>query len=423
MTLTQPVASTRPHETHPGPALDEDAVRELVTGCALVPSGTGLVGLELERHVVDAAAPARRVPWDRLTGLVAGFTPPAGSRLTLEPGGQVELSGPPADLVTAVRTLELDATAVEQLLASDGLVLNSCGLDPLRAPQRVNPASRYRAMGEHFDAVGHHDDGAAMMCSTASLQLNLDAGPAAGWADRLAHVARLRPLLVAMAATSPLAQGIATGSACGRQGVWQRLEPGRCRGPAGGGDPAARWAEFALDAPVMFVRADRTGEFDAVRGAVPLRDWAGGRVRLDGRGPRWADVEAHLTTLWPPVRLRGFLELRFLDAVPRRFRPGLVALVATAVDDPQARDLAAQAAEPVCGADVVAVRDGLADPALRRAAGELLDAVAARVPAPLRGALEPWYELLGSGRSLAGLVLDRCATSGPAGCLLAEDLR
>lgn len=400
-----------------------DDVREHVTARALTPSGTGTVGLELERHVADLRAPGRRVPWDRLTSVLAGFTPPAGSRITLEPGGQLELSTPPGELAAVVAGLERDAAATAEVLAADGLVLNSTGLDPLRGPQRVHPASRYRAMADHFDAAGHHDDGAAMMCSTASLQVNLDAGPAAGWADRLAHVHRLVPVLVALAASSPVRRGAATGAVCGRQGVWRRLEPGRCRLPGGGADPVGDWTEFALAAPVMFVRSRATGECEPVRAGVALADWAAGRVLLDERAPTAADVDAHLSTLWPPVRLRGFLELRFLDAVPAPLRPGLAALVATVVDDPVAADAAAEAAGPVAHRQEQAVRDGLADDGLHRAALGVLAAAAGRLAAPLAASLHPWLDLVESGRGPADLVLDRFHAAGPAACLIAEDAR
>ncbi|MEW1957493.1 glutamate-cysteine ligase family protein [Kineococcus sp. NPDC059986] len=400
-----------------------DALRAHVAAAALRPSGTGTVGLELERHVVDLAAPRRRVGWDRLTSLVAGFTPPAGSRLTLEPGGQVELSTPPGDLVGTVGALERDVAATDALLASDGLVALAVGLDPVRPPARVHPGSRYRAMEAHFDAVGHGLDGAAMMASTASLQVNLDAGPAAGWAARLQHVRRLTPVLVALAATSPLRAGAATGAVCGRQDVWGRLEPGRCRAPGAGTDPVEDWTEFTVAAPVMFVRARATGEFVPVRGTVAFRDWADGTVLLDGRRPGTDDVETHLTTLWPPVRLRGFAELRFLDAVPAAWRPGLAAVVATVVDDPAAADAAAAAADPVAGRGAEAVRLGLGDPALRRAALGVVEVAAARVDPALRPAVEAWADLLRAGRSPVDLVLDRYRADGPDACLTAEELR
>ncbi|NAZ88277.1 glutamate-cysteine ligase family protein, partial [Kineococcus indalonis] len=201
--------------------LDVAAARDHLTAGALRPGPVGTVGLELERHAVDLTAPGRRVPWDRLTGALRGAAPPAGSRVTLEPGGQVELSTPPLPgAAAAVEALRRDAAHVDALLAADGIALLSTGTDLVRDPVRVNPGSRYAAMAEHFAALGHGADGAAMMCSTASLQVNLDAGPPHRWARRLAHLHRLLPVLAALGACSPLLAGRSDGTRSARQGVW-----------------------------------------------------------------------------------------------------------------------------------------------------------------------------------------------------------
>lgn len=402
--------------------LDVEAVRERVAAAALRPSEVGSVGLELERHVVDLRDPASRVGWDRLTGVLAGFTPPRGSKVTLEPGGQVELSTLPGDgVAAAVEALRVDADALDARLAGELLVLQSTGTDPLRAPQRVNPASRYVAMERHFASVGD-TAGPAMMSSTASLQVNLDAGPAHGWADRLAHVHRLLPVFVALAASSPLQRGARTGWVSARQRIWRELEPGRSRAGTATSDPAGAWAEFALAAPVMFVRGG-DGEFVPVRGSVPFAAWADGSARLEDRSPTAADVDAHLTTLWPPVRLRGFLELRVLDAVPRAWWPGLAAVVVTVVDDPVAADRAAEAVGPVADAHLEAARDGLADPRIRAAALGVLEAAAAATPPGPAADVERWVEAVTRGRGPGDLVRDRFERSGPTACLTAEELR
>ncbi|WP_432508176.1 glutamate-cysteine ligase family protein [Kineococcus esterisolvens] len=407
--------------------LDVAAVLEQVAAGALRAGTPGTVGLELERHAVDLRAPLRRVPWDRLTGALRGVEPPAGCRLTLEPGGQVELSSPPLPgPAAAVAALQRDAAHVDAVLAADGIALLSTGTDPARPPERVNPGSRYSAMAEHFTAVGHGADGAAMMCSTASLQVNLEAGPAHRWPQRLEHLHRLLPVLAALSACSPLLAGRATRERSARQGVWRRLEPGRCTRPAdgtGGPDPAGEWADFALAAPVMLVRDGEDAPCRPVGDPVSLADWAGGRRRLHGRAPTVADVDLHLSTLWPPVRMRGFLEVRVLDAVPAAWWPGLAAVVAAVVDDDRAADAAAAAAEPVAHRAADAARLGLADPALARAARGVLAAALPAVPTGLRGAVEAWAELTAAGRGPADLVLDRARRSGPTACLTAEELR
>ncbi|MCI2240012.1 glutamate-cysteine ligase family protein [Paenibacillus sp. TRM 82003] len=394
--------------------LDADAVREHVTAGALRDGPVGSVGLELERHAVDLHHPHRRVAWDRLTGALREAVPPAGSRVTLEPGGQVELSSPPLPgVAAAVEALRRDAAHLDALLAADGIALLSTGTDLVREPVRVNPGSRYAAMAEHFTAAGHAVDGAAMMCSTASLQVNLDAGPAHRWPQRLAHLHRLLPALAALGACSPLLAGRTDGTRSTRQGVWRRLEPGRCTRPAdgtGGPDPAGEWAAFALAAPVMLVRDGEDAPCRPVLEPVPLADWAGGRRLLHGRPPTAADVDLHLSTLWPPVRMRGFLEVRVLDAVPAAWWPGLAAVVATVVDDERAADAAAAAVD-ACGNDTA------------RAARGLLDAALPAVPTALRSCVEVWADLLDAGHHPADLVLDRVRRGGPTGCLTAEELR
>ncbi|WP_432573451.1 glutamate-cysteine ligase family protein [Kineococcus sp. SYSU DK005] len=392
--------------------LDVAAVHHHVAAAALRAGTPGTVGLELERHAVDLAAPGRRVAWDRLTGALRGVVPPAGSRLTLEPGGQVELSTPPLPgAEAAVEALRRDAAHVDAVLAADGIALLSTGTDLVREPVRVNPGSRYAAMAEHFAAVGHGADGAAMMCSTASLQVNLEAGPPHRWAQRLAHLHRLLPVLAALGASSPLLAGRADGTASTRQGVWRRLEPGRCTRPGGGGtDPAGEWAAFALAAPVMLVRDGEHAPCRPVLEPVTLADWAGGRRPLHARPPTAADVDLHLSTLWPPVRLRGFLEVRVLDAVPAAWWPGLAAVVAALVDDERAADAAA------------AVLDEAGDHPVRAAAA-VVEAAVPAVPEALRGCAAAWAELTAAGRTPADLVTERARRSGPAACLTAEELR
>jgi glutamate--cysteine ligase len=93
---------------------------EHICRVALTPGGTGRVGLELEGHLVDLDAPAARVPWDRVRAVVGSVGPlPGGSRVTVEPGGQVELSGPPAQGVEgAVTALRADRAVLGGALAA-----------------------------------------------------------------------------------------------------------------------------------------------------------------------------------------------------------------------------------------------------------------------------------------------------------------
>ena len=156
---------------------------------------------------------------------------------------------------------------------------------------------------------------------------------------------------------------------------------------------------------------------------MPLLEWVSGTVRLAGRLPTAADVDLHLTTLWPPVRLRGWLELRVLDAVPAVWWPGLAAIVATVVDDPVAADRAAEAAEPVAMSWRDAATAGIRLPALRRAVTSIVEAAVSAAPASVRDQVERWADVANQGRGPADLVTARAAASGPEGCLADPGLR
>ncbi|MGY1594020.1 ergothioneine biosynthesis glutamate--cysteine ligase EgtA [Geodermatophilus sp. SYSU D00708] len=400
--------------------LDLDGALAHVADAALRPGPVGAVGLELEAHLVDLADPAARVPWSRVrrvTGALPGL--PRGSRVTLEPGGQVELSGPPlADVAAAVAGLRADRAVLAAALAADGLGAAPVGADPLRPPRRVSPAARYAAMEEHFAAVGCAAPGTAMMSGTASLQVNLEAGPRAGWSARVSLAHQIGPVLVAVSACSPLAAGRVTGWASHRQRVWGEIDQARCGPLLGGADPAGEWARYALAAPVMLVRDPPAEAAVPVRARVPFADWVTGAVRLGGRRPTTADLDYHLTTLFPPVRPRGWLEIRYLDAAPEPWWPALAAVTTTLLDDPVAAGHAAAATEPVAGAWDRAARLGLADRALHRAARACLAAACDAVPADLRREVTALADLVDRGHSPGDDLLRTARVGGPAAALL-----
>jgi ergothioneine biosynthesis glutamate--cysteine ligase EgtA len=382
-------------------ALDLETAVDAVTAGALRPGPTGAVGLELEAHLVDLDAPAVRVPWERVTATVAALPAlPGGSRVTLEPGGQVELSGPPLPgAAAAVAALRADRAVLAAALAAARLGLAPVGADPLRRPARVSPAPRYRAMERHFAAAGCGAAGTAMMTATASLQVNLDAGPRGGWSRRVALAHQLGPVLVAVSACSPLIGGRATGWRSSRQQVWGALDQARCGPLLGGDDPAGEWAHYALAAPVMLVRDPDTGTAEPVLSRTRFADWVTGAVPLGGRRPTAADLDYHLSTLFPPVRLRGYLEIRYLDATPEPWWPALAAVTTALLDDARAADAAAEATAPVAGAWDRAARDGLADRDLRTAAVRCLAAALAAVDPCLRPEVEALAALAEAGRS------------------------
>jgi len=391
---------------------------------ALTPSVVGAVGLEIETHLVDLDSVADPVAWDRVDPMPGSVCSAAGrSAVTLEPGGQLELSGPPSsDFVSTVTELRLDGQRIRLALAGLRLGIAHAGADPLRPPRRVNPRPRYRAMEEHFAATGRGEPGAVMMNSTAALQVNLEAGPEREWPERVARAHRLGPTMVAISASSPWLHGRDTGWKSARQRAWSGLDAGAC-GPVPGCvapdaasddalDPASAWARYALRAPVAFVRTD-ANDVAAVRALVPFEQWASGEVRLGGRTPTAADLDTHLTTLFPPVRLRGYLELRYLDMAAPRWWPAIAAVVTTLMDDPVAADQATEATERTAQLWTKAARHGLGDAALADSARRCVRIAAERVPAQLGPAVADLAELIESGRCPGDLLAERIGEIGP----------
>ncbi len=387
------------------------AATAYVAGGALTEGTERRVGLELELHLVDLAAPARRPGWAEVEALVAGLPDmPSGSTVTLEPGAQVELSTPPAaDVSAAVAALRLDREVLRRALTDAGYGAAPLGSDPARPVSRCNPAPRYAAMEQHFEARGCGVPARAMMSATAALQVNLDAGPATGWSERIGLMRSLVPVLVAASTTSPYLGGATSGWHSMRQETWHGIDHGRSD-PIPVGEPTVAWALYALNAPVMLLRGDHG--MTPVRTRVSFGDWLREPDRL-GRRATQSDLDYHLTTLFPPVRPRGYLEIRCIDALPDRWWPALAALVVTLVDDPEAAALAAELCQPVAHAWESAARHGLADPAIRRAVAGCAELAARRGPADLRAELEAFAELVGSGRTPADELRSRAERHGP----------
>ena len=395
-----------------------NSAAQLIGESCLTDGPVGRVGLEVEAHCFDLADPARRPDWDQITAVIAGVGPlPGGSLITVEPGGAVELSGPPADgAFPAITGLAADRAVLRSAFADAGLGLVLLGADPLRPAKRVNPGDRYRAMEQFFVASQTGAAGAAMMTSTASVQVNLEAGPQTEWAARVRLAHALGPTMVAIAANSPLLGGKFTGWRSSRQWVWSQLDSARC-GPilgVNGEDPAADWARYGMKAPVMLVHP--TPEMDAVPVTdwVPFADWADGLVLLGDRRPTVADLDYHLTTLFPPVRPRRFLEIRYLDSVPDAVWPAVVFTLSTLLDDPAAADIAAEATEPVATAWDRAAQTGLGDRRLHEAATVCVRAAAERAPAELEESMQQLVRSVEQGRCPADDFSDRVVRNGIA---------
>ena len=319
-------------------------------------------------------------------------------------------SAPHPDIDAALVAMAQDTAHLRAALALEGLGWALLGSDPLRPPQRVNPAERYAAMERFFAAsAATGDHGATMMCSTAALQVNLQPGRPGQWADRVRRAQRLGPLLTALSGSSAYLVGHDTGWHSARQRAWTGLGDLRS-GPIDDQDPSRAWAERALQAPVVLAPTN-TAATQAQR-TRSLQDWL--TEPGDWPAPTVGDVRRQLSTLFPPVRLRGWLELRCLDSVPDRWWPALAALATVWMD--------VEATQPVVDEAVAATADrwheaasvGLGDAALRRAATTCLEAALPVVPARVRPAVEELVELAGAGRSPGSLIVDDLRRRGPA---------
>lgn len=418
MTARYRPVSTLPDDPVPGPLDAVEAARAHIMDTALRESPGGRVGLELEFHLVDLGTPARRPTWAEVQALANALPPmPSGSSVTVEPGGQLELSTPPTpDVASSIAALQADRAVLRRCLARAGFGTAPLGADPARPVRRINPHGRYVAMERHFAALGCAAPGKAMMSATAALQINVDAGPSSGWTRRLNLIRALGPVLVAASACSPFLGGTTSGWHSMRQQAWNGIDHSRSA-PVSGSEPAAAWAAYALNAPVMLVRdAD---EVRPVTARVPLRAWLRGPA-LIGRRATLADVDYHLTTLFPPVRPRGYVEIRCLDAVPDRWWPALAALTVTLIDDPVAADRAAELCAPVADSWSTAARVGLADPALRTAVIGCVDVAARRCAPGLRAEVEAYAELISRGQTPGDEVRARSLAAGPLAALEEE---
>lgn len=264
-------------------------------------------GVELEWLVQDRSDPHEPIAADRLDAALAPVEAPGAlprdGRITREPGGQVELSSPPATTLAAcVEATATDLAVLRRAVEGAGLVLVGRGLDPHREePPRVLDHPRYRAMERFFDREGPW--GRTMMRRTASLQVNLDCGDEsdgpAGYRYRwdLAH--RIGPVLIAAFANSPLSRGRPTGWLSTRQANWSRMDPGRTRRPDHHPDPGTAWARYALDARLLCIPGapgDESADWSAPSG-LTFRDWLRGAPGL--RPATLADLDYHLSTLFP----------------------------------------------------------------------------------------------------------------------------
>ncbi len=347
----------------------------------------GQVGVEIELFPLDLRSADGPEPAD-ISGQELlqqlGADSPGGDRtgrFSFEPGGQIEYSTPAvtsiAELVTDVaRSMDpLCAAALDQ-----GLMLAASGLAPWYGPESVglcNPTSRYLEMDRYFRR--HGPWGAYMMRLTASMQVNLDLGDLDTAATRWRVANALSPILTAVFANSAADLPDGTPVASGRAWVWSQLDDSRTGivgRMSGNVPPWAEYLTFALTARVMFDHEmrpiEKPGEPD---NAVRFNDWW---IEEGEHGPVLEDWHTHLTTLFPDVRPKRWLEIRAIDMPMRRWWSVPPTLLSALLYDEQAL----QEIEELFGAgqygdtddlSAAAFTAGLADPQLQDLAAACFD--------------------------------------------------
>ncbi|CAN5753675.1 ergothioneine biosynthesis glutamate--cysteine ligase EgtA [soil metagenome] len=314
----------------------------------------GRVGAETEWFPLYEDDPSAYVPLDLLQQILESPGPlPCGGVLTFEPGGQIEISSIPGQSVgAACKAIASDLACMRDKLSPHGIKLVGVGLDPIREGRRVLDLPRYEAMEAYFDAGW--PEGRAMMRATASVHVNLDVAGIANGAERWRLVHALGPTLCAVFSNSAIARGKPTGWKSSRLALWQAIDPSRTRPTPPVGDPVDVWSDYALRARVMFIR--NNGVAERVTERMTFADWV-------EQGHPWgfpdlSDLQEHLTTLFPPIRPKGWLELRMVDALPDPWWRVPIA-IASIVYDRRAVRIIDEVVEPTADLWEVAARQGM----------------------------------------------------------------
>ena len=319
------------------------------------------VGLEHEKVVV-AAGTTSPVPYGGPGGIGAllrafterfGYAPvedegqiiaaqKAGLTVSIEPGGQVELSGRPFPDVHAVATeLDRHLRKCSELAAALSIEFLATGYRPWGTPASTPwmPKVRYRVMRPFLAARGRLAED--MMSMTASAQASFDFGSEVDAGEKLRIALAAQPAAVALFANSPVVDGRPWGGKSYRVQVWEETDPARCgllpfAFEEGFPDDAyRRYAEWALDVPMIFLRR---GERYLETGGATFRSFLA--RGLHGEQPTLADWEDHLSCLFPDVRMKGVVEVRGADACDLPMTRALAAFWKGLLYDRQARESA-----------------------------------------------------------------------------------
>ena len=360
----------------------DDLVGWLANGCK--PAASHRIGTEHEK-IVFYRGDRQPVPYDGAAGVGGirqileemgrslGWTPifdgsniigladetGGGGAISIEPGGQFELSGAPLDSIHETRAeLATHFDALCPIAERLGIGFLSLGMSPkwTREETPVMPKSRYAIMSRYMPKVGTR--GLDMMFRTATVQANYDFADEADMVKKLRVSIALQPLATALFANSPFTDGRLNGDLSERSNIWRDTDNRR----AGmlpfvfeDGMGFERYVDYALDVPMYFIK--RGDVYIDVAGSN-FRDLLAGRhAAVPGETATLSDWANHLSTIFPEVRLKTFLEMRGADAGPIPFLTALPALFAGLLYAPASLDAAWDLVKDWTASDRQGLRD------------------------------------------------------------------
>ena len=243
-----------------------------------------------------------------------------GANISLEPGGQVELSGAPLETIHQTCD-EVNTHLVEVKSIADEIGVGFIGLGaaPLWShdDMPLMPKGRYALMDSYMDKVG--TAGTTMMRRTCTVQVNLDFSTEADMVQKMRVALALQPVATALFATSPFFDGKVNGHKSWRARVWRHLDDdrtGMLPFVFDDGFGFEAWVQYVLDVPMYFVYRDGL-YIDAL--GQSFRDFLNGKLpALPGETPTMSDWADHLTTVFPEARVKKFIEMRGADGGPWR---------------------------------------------------------------------------------------------------------
>ena len=283
----------------------------------------------------------KRLGWDRIEdggNLIGLYDPDGGGAISLEPGGQFELSGAPLDDAHATADeLDRHLTVARSVAEPLGIGFLALGMSPKwsLAETPIMPKHRYAIMARYMPKVGTR--GLDMMFRTATVQVNLDFMSEKDMVAKMRVGLALQPAITALFANSPFTDGKLNGLLSARSEIWRHTDGARTGMLSFVFEPGMgfeRYVDYALDVPLYFLK--RGGNYQDVAGAS-FRDLLAGRLKeAPGERATIADWANHLSTIFPEVRLKRYLEMRGADVGPPERIVALAALMAGLYYNPEA---------------------------------------------------------------------------------------